>query len=604
MKTIFDVNKWLSRESQKNVNNSNGTDAQTNDEKVTISTESSPNKDKVELLISLLDKKKVDITTAYSDYRDIAFALANEFGESGRSYFHSVSKYYLEYDASECDRQYSNCLKSSYGANRITIATFFYKLQQAGIHVEEKNVSTSTSSTSITSSTGTRSDDQSNNDEEEGVFSTPSIPREIYSSLPSPLKESVVLFEDGIEKDVFLVAALAALSGCFPNVMGRYMNEILGPQLYAFITAPAGSRKGTMKWARYFGQPIHEEKKRKYKEEYELYEIKLEQYNLADKKSRATMERPKEPARELFYIPANSSSSAFIKALDENLFRAEIFETEADTLASTFKQEWGSFCDVFRKAFHHETTSLMRRGGNEHIDIDNPHIAMVLSGTPKQVHSMMPEIENGLFSRFLFYAFVDESEFKNPFESHVDIDYIEFFEQRGAQIHELFNHLASRERAIEFKFTIEQGQKFTEVFKTMLRRNKLLLGRDFDANIKRLGVITFRIAMIFSVLRILEHGEYRDVILCDEIDFENAMKIALILEQHAVAVYKNLPKVKFSGNTKKFYDQLPSEFDRQTYLEVAKGLGIKEKTAEKYMTKFREAGLLLHEHNKYTKPMV
>jgi len=45
----------------------------------------------------------------------------------------------------------------------------------------------------------------------------------------------------------------------------------------------------------------------------------------------------------LFYIPANSSSSAFIKALDDNNFRAEIFETEADTLASTFKQEWGSF---------------------------------------------------------------------------------------------------------------------------------------------------------------------------------------------------------------------------------------------------------------------
>jgi hypothetical protein len=43
------------------------------------------------------------------------------------------------------------------------------------------------------------------------------------------------------------------------------------------------------------------------------------------------------------------------------------------------------------------------------------------------------------------------------------------------------------------------------------------------------------------------------------------------------------------------------QFNRQEYLSVAQGLNIKEKTAEKYITQFRDAKLLSHEHNKYSK---
>ena len=44
---------------------------------------------------------------------------------------------------------------------------------------------------------------------------------------------------------------------------------------------------------------------------------------------------------------------------------------------------------------------------------------------------MMPDTENGLFSRFLYYAFEDDGDFKNPFVSHRQLDYIEFFNGQG-----------------------------------------------------------------------------------------------------------------------------------------------------------------------------
>lgn len=53
----------------------------------------------------------------------------------------------------------------------------------------------------------------------------------------------------------------------------------------------------------------------------------------------------------------------------------------------------------------------------------------------------------------------------------------------------------------------------------------------------------------------------------------------------------------------KFYDQLPSEFNRQTYLTVATSLGIPIKTAEKQIARLCEKGLLKHlAQGKYGKP--
>ena len=70
----------------------------------------------------------------------------------------------------------------------------------------------------------------------------------------------------------------------------------------------------------------------------------------------------------------------------------------------------------------------------------------------------------------------------------------------------------------------------------MLSRNHLLLGNNFSANIKRLGVITFRISMIFSTLRMFETGDFSNPIICSDIDFENSIQIATTLEKHAIYV--------------------------------------------------------------------
>jgi hypothetical protein len=432
-------------------------------------------------------------------------------------------------------------------------------------------------------------------------ISCPTLPDNIYQSLPQLLQSCCTLFPSSKEKDVFLLGALAVLSGCLPNIQGTYFNEPVSPHLYVFITAPAGSGKGKLKWAKHLGMVIHKEIVQEANLEKEKYNHEIDNYNNLSRQQRQGRERPKEPKRKMFFIPANISTSAFIQALSDNNFKGILFETEADTLSNTLKQEWGNFSDVLRKAFHHEGTNMFRRKDNEYIEVEDPHLAIALSGTPKQVHTMMPDGENGLFSRFLYYAFEDYSDFKNPFQTNTNTNYSEFFNQKGQEIYELYHILKKFQNPIQFTFSEEQAQEFTQGLNQIYHNSREQVGNEFNANSRRLGIITFRIAMILSALRILEHGDTSLHMPCSNTDFQTAITITTTLVQHAMAVFTNLPDNKLQSIKDTFLQELPQQFTRKQYLAVAKQLAIKPKTAEKYITQWKEKGLLRHEYNNYSK---
>jgi hypothetical protein len=158
----------------------------------------------------------------------------------------------------------------------------------------------------------------------EVIFNTPQIPFEVYNQLPQLLKDGADMFQDSIEKDVFLIGAITVLSGCLPNIIGTYFDEQVSAHIYTFITAPAGSGKGKLKWAKYLGMAIHKEMVRISSIEKEKYVQELEQYNNLTRNQRQDVEKPKEPKRKMFFIPANSSSSAFIQALSDNNFKGRV----------------------------------------------------------------------------------------------------------------------------------------------------------------------------------------------------------------------------------------------------------------------------------------
>lgn len=76
----------------------------------------------VEVCISEIVKKGIDITNGYQCWFEVGCSLSHEFGEAGRNYFHAISQFYHGYKKTKTDKQFNDCLKHNYG---FTIATFF-----------------------------------------------------------------------------------------------------------------------------------------------------------------------------------------------------------------------------------------------------------------------------------------------------------------------------------------------------------------------------------------------------------------------------------------------------------------------------------------------
>ena len=99
-------------------------------------------------VVNKMVEANVSCVEDYRDWRDIAFGLADQFGEAGRQYFHSLSSCSSKYEQSMCDRQYSHAIaRNGKQTNKITIATIYWFAKQAGINTYSEKTNKITAAT-------------------------------------------------------------------------------------------------------------------------------------------------------------------------------------------------------------------------------------------------------------------------------------------------------------------------------------------------------------------------------------------------------------------------------------------------------------------------
>jgi len=89
-------------------------------------------RDKVEAVISQIKERQIDMTQDYKgEWFGLAAALANEFGEGGRGYFHTLSMFHSGYDVRATDKMFDGVLKRRY--EKWSIGTLFALAKNYGI---------------------------------------------------------------------------------------------------------------------------------------------------------------------------------------------------------------------------------------------------------------------------------------------------------------------------------------------------------------------------------------------------------------------------------------------------------------------------------------
>ena len=290
-------------------------------------------------------------------------------------------------------------------------------------------------------------------------------------------------------------------------------------------------------------------------------------------------------------IPANSSATAMYRQLWENDGNGLIFETEADTLNYAIKSNYGNFSGGLRKAFHHETINYLRRKENEWIEIEEPHLSIVLSGTPLQSRRLIPSAENGLFSRFAILNLNNRSQWKNVFDSS-ELSYRAKYHELSYRLLSLYNRLMLCDTPIEFKLSTAQKEQFNNHFDMI--HSCLTNDENFTASIRRMGVIAYRVAMILSALRLEKADVLPTTIECSEEDFHVALTISESLLDHAMAHYQTLPEGAISGNycerkrqqKETLLQMMPTEFSRKELLAASQTMNISSRTIDNYIREY------------------
>ena len=565
--------------------------------------------DEIEQLVCAVESSCKDIAPDYTSWRDLAFALADALGEGGRQYFHRLSRFYSAYDEREADKQFSACLRSH--GSGITINTLFHLAKEAGVlmirnTVKPYNVKKEKkekSSLEDLSDLSDLSDIPESSQCSESSEPLPTFSQEIYSLLPSLLTSVINKSNNFEDADILILGSLTVISACLPKISGNYAEREVFPNLFTFISAQASAGKGRLTLCRHLVKPIHNNLKKIYSAEMDEYRHLLNDYS-QDKKNR---EPPTEPPIKTLLIPANSSATSVYQVLNDNGGVGLIFETEGDTLANTFKSDYGNFSDGFRKAFHHEMISYTRRKDREFVELTKPRLSALLSGTPKQILALIPDAENGLFSRFVFYNMNLRLEWRDVFsEGSVPLD--DYFIDLGQRYFQFYQTL-QQSQPIRFSLSINQQIEFNKFFTEIQQKYSSLFGLDIVASVRRLGLITFRVAMILTSLRLMDGKSIESVIVCDDTDFRTSLIMARVLLQHTAHVFGQLPSTDSNATRgtvtvlcQTFFDSLPSEFNRRTYLSIAERLHVAPKTAEKYIRKFCTTGSLKHlAHDSYSK---
>jgi hypothetical protein len=421
---------------------------------------------------------------------------------------------------------------------------------------------------------------------------SPLIPEFIYDTLPLTLKEACNVF-NGRERDVFFTSALSVISGGLHNVSGLYANDKVFPNLFSIIIAPPASGKGVMKYSKQLGDCYHDfllnqsrEDFKEYKKEKRVFDLKVKKAK-TDQAIEALIE-PEEPKAKMFFIPGDTSSSRIIKHLEDNEGMGCICETEADALTNALKQEWGGFSNIIRKGFQAEVISQSRKTNLEYTEIKQPKFSLALTGTPNQLDLLMTSVQDGLFSRCLFYSFSVEPIWKTTYTSGLIRSNEEIFEDYSAGLCDKFKSNTNQ----KFSMTKEQGLKLDKTFEELLRHNTALYDENITGIVYRLGLMCFKIAMTLSAIR-FDNKE----ITCSNDDFDTAMCLVKdVYLIHGTNMLNRLTKnsKRLNATQRALYNWIETKdtFKRTEILEKAKVLGIKDRTLSDILKRFIDFELI------------
>lgn len=441
----------------------------------------------------------------------------------------------------------------------------------------------------------------------------PCLPDELFDRLPDFLKRGLTHVRNKRERDILLLSMITNISGCLPGVRMNYGGMVYSADLYLVALAGSGRGKGVMQLAAILPAAIQEyydELNRKDEREYrqKLLKWNLEERLAAQEKRVPDLDQcPEMPVERILKVAPNISKSQLILALEAGGAVGLVMNaSELDMISSAMHQEYGKHDDVMRAASQHEEVSSYFKTDHRLVVVSDPHLALCASGTPAQLHKFISSLENGMYSRVVFYVGQAHWEYKSANPGKARLDMRAYFKGMGEELLRMFIFLSGS--PTEVVFTEEQWKEHTERFRTYLRE---VVAEDDDspgAIVLRHGLMMSRIAMVLTALRKCEPQWNTSEWECSDEDFHTAMQIVDVLLEHSLLLSTSMDDtagrirpVKAFFKLRPVLKKMPREFTYSELMAAANEAGLPTASVKRYLLRLVYYQIVEKEDGKYRK---
>lgn len=406
---------------------------------------------------------------------------------------------------------------------------------------------------------------------------------------PKPLNVLVNSFSSFSERFIVTMCALTSVGAILPNVYGWYHGRKSMPSLYLAVVAAAASNKGVVNYSKVLLKKVHKYYRDKSEVAFSNYQLQLKQQKQAIK-SGGSFTKVKQPPYQVVVVSGDITGAKLLEQLYHNVgIPCILIEDEMDAVVQSGTGEHGKQINrLFRNIYHHAPISAQRKGDNQHYEVDEPFMSMIMAGTPDQFKSLLGSYENGLSSRFTTLTIDDGPIWLSPAPCYSCPNREDLLEATSEIFFELWDYM--RKRKLEVRLTSEQWKVIDEFGVRELSLVYNFKHETLSALAKRTALQIFRIAEIITAFRFWEQRGNNTVATCSDADFEIAFKLiqhSYLCSLDFFKTFKGKGAISAVASAKdRLFQSLPDSFVRADVIEKASEFKISKRSADAYIKDF------------------
>ena len=361
--------------------------------------------------------------------------------------------------------------------------------------------------------------------DDDGVVVPCALPDAMMQSLPQMMSETLSLYDDADIRTMLLMAMMPTIGSAMSNVRVRHGQRLYSLGMMNICVGPSASGKGSVGDVASLVDGINDiicsesaQAMADHRKRYKRYSRLTSQLAYAAKGNAANLidvndiseevDEPQAPLRRMHKLPSKTTAANYYRLLyanGENISYLHIPELAEMTAAN--RGAFGDFMYILLAAQNEEPLHTARKTDDEDYHIPHTRLALAATGTMSSVREFIPNLEDGLSTRFLYHNLPAKDTVRDEMDEATAEAFCDVYTHYRRQLTEIWSALRQfdgkpDEELPRLIITDEQRKLIDDYYRQMVSFVALAMpDKDLRAPILRSRLNLYRMLMIIAVLR-------------------------------------------------------------------------------------------------------